>query len=125
MLLRYTLLIKSIGFPEISLYAVLWCAHVKPMEKVKLNNLETCTAIQVLCFGKLIHVRDLTTKYGRHFPRWLSLRVQKLTFFMFLPKSSSCTRKCLIRELNNLVSCTMLLRYTFSIQSIVFPEILL
>src|SRR5277367_1600474 len=95
------------------------------MEKVKLDNLEPCTAIQVICFGKLIYVRDLTTKYGRHFPRWLSLGVQKLTFFMFLPKSSSRTRKCLIRELKNLVSCTMLLRYTFSIQSIVFPGILL
>src|SRR5277367_5455425 len=123
MLLRYTLLIKSIGFPEISLYAVLWCAHVKPMEKVKLNNLETCTAIQVLCFGKLIYVRDLTTKYGRHFPRWLSLGVQKLTFFIFLPKSNSRTRKWSIRELELLVSYTMFLRYNFSIQSVVLPEI--
>src|SRR5277367_7067092 len=58
------------SFPgNFTLMYILSC-NGAPMEKVKLNNLETCASIEILFFGKLM---DLTTNGPNNFQKTKSL----------------------------------------------------
>src|SRR5277367_3776773 len=87
------------SFPgNFTLMYILSC-NGAPMEKVKLNNLETCASIKILFFGKLMYVRDLTTSKKQNLNRCASFQIIQFYFFhrfnMGAPKNSL---KCNFRE---------------------------